>query len=382
MNLPPPKPWRCRFLRALFNDSSARVVIHVCDDLACLVRGAPAICEQLGRRLGPAGAAKPSEKLTWLRSPCLGLCERAPAALVSAAGRKPWECSLAPTTADALLAAVERPDRKTGAPARPRIPQRPATGPTRIAPVAPRRPPPAREPAGSSGPRGIRGLAAGRRTGSRAGHSRGYRFQAGGKGWGRLSRGAEMGGGLPRRSSQPVRYLVCNADESEPGNLQGPGVMEEDPFLLIESMTIAGLATGCQQGLPLHPGRIPPGLRAPEPRHPPGQSPRFPGQKDLESGPVLRHRDPPGSRRLHLRRGDGPVQLDRRIPGRATEQAALPDRGGAVRSPHPGHNVETLVNVSGNRAVGRPVLAASGTPRSTGTKLFCLLGPRGPAGSL
>src|SRR4029077_11684452 len=48
----------------------------------------------------------------------------------------------------------------------------------------------------------------------------------------------------------PVRphYLVCNADESEPGTFKDRVLMEEDPFALIEAMTIAGYATGCEQG--------------------------------------------------------------------------------------------------------------------------------------
>src|SRR5579862_8944664 len=70
-------------------------VIHVCDDIACLTRGAGAICGELERKLGPPGSA-------WLRSPCLGLCERAPAALFAEAGEHPREEALAPATADAL----------------------------------------------------------------------------------------------------------------------------------------------------------------------------------------------------------------------------------------------------------------------------------------
>src|SRR5205814_4618887 len=52
------------------------VVAHVCDDIACLTRGAASLCADLERKIGPPGT-------TWLRSPCLGLCERAPAAMVT-----------------------------------------------------------------------------------------------------------------------------------------------------------------------------------------------------------------------------------------------------------------------------------------------------------
>ena len=43
-------------------------------------------------------------------------------------------------------------------------------------------------------------------------------------------------------------YLVCNADESEPGTFKDRVVLEGDPFAVVEAMTIAALATGCEQG--------------------------------------------------------------------------------------------------------------------------------------
>jgi NADH-quinone oxidoreductase subunit F len=44
------------------------------------------------------------------------------------------------------------------------------------------------------------------------------------------------------------RYLVCNADESEPGTFKDRVIMEHDPFALVEGMAIAALATGCEKG--------------------------------------------------------------------------------------------------------------------------------------
>jgi NADH-quinone oxidoreductase subunit F len=43
-------------------------------------------------------------------------------------------------------------------------------------------------------------------------------------------------------------YLVCNADESEPGTFKDRVLMEQDPFALVESMAIAMYATGCEKG--------------------------------------------------------------------------------------------------------------------------------------
>jgi NADH-quinone oxidoreductase subunit F len=42
--------------------------------------------------------------------------------------------------------------------------------------------------------------------------------------------------------------LVCNADESEPGTFKDRVVMEGDPFAVVEAMTIAAMATGCEKG--------------------------------------------------------------------------------------------------------------------------------------
>src|SRR6185312_6109029 len=50
---------------------------------------------------------------------------------------------------------------------------------------------------------------------------------------------------------QPERphYIICNADESEPGTFKDRVLMEGDPFALVEAMTIAAFATGCEHGL-------------------------------------------------------------------------------------------------------------------------------------
>jgi NADH-quinone oxidoreductase subunit F len=50
--------------------------------------------------------------------------------------------------------------------------------------------------------------------------------------------------------NQPVtpRHLVCNADESEPGTFKDRVLIENDPFALLESRTIAALTAGCAHG--------------------------------------------------------------------------------------------------------------------------------------
>src|SRR5215472_12775062 len=52
---------------------------------------------------------------------------------------------------------------------------------------------------------------------------------------------------VPRNSPKP-KYIICNADESEPGTCKDRVLMEFDPHQLIEGMMIAGLAVGSQAG--------------------------------------------------------------------------------------------------------------------------------------
>ncbi len=53
--------------------------------------------------------------------------------------------------------------------------------------------------------------------------------------------------GIPKEKKGPT-YILCNADEGEPGTFKDKQLMEDTPFLLIEGMTIAGWATGSEIG--------------------------------------------------------------------------------------------------------------------------------------
>jgi len=53
--------------------------------------------------------------------------------------------------------------------------------------------------------------------------------------------------GIPKEKKTPS-YVLCNADEGEPGTFKDKQLMEDTPFLLIEGMTIAGFATGSEIG--------------------------------------------------------------------------------------------------------------------------------------
>jgi len=54
---------------------------------------------------------------------------------------------------------------------------------------------------------------------------------------------------LVRRQVDPTKYVVCNADESEPGTIKDRFIMTHLPYLVIEGMIMAGLVTGAKRGI-------------------------------------------------------------------------------------------------------------------------------------
>jgi formate dehydrogenase beta subunit len=54
---------------------------------------------------------------------------------------------------------------------------------------------------------------------------------------------------IVRNAPGKARYVVCNADESEPGTIKDRFIMESVPHLVIEGMIVAGLVTGAHQGI-------------------------------------------------------------------------------------------------------------------------------------
>src|SRR5260221_11130261 len=91
------------------------VVAHICDDIACRLAGAEQLCTDLVRAVGKAGESARDGSVTWLRSPCLGLCDRAPAALMTVAGETPRTFALAPVEATGVVARLEAPDLQVDA---------------------------------------------------------------------------------------------------------------------------------------------------------------------------------------------------------------------------------------------------------------------------
>jgi len=369
LTIPPAEAWGVATFYALFPTAERPPrVVHVCDDIACRGRGAEGLCAALEEEVGPAGTAIPGTNATWMRSPCLGLCDHAPAALLTQAGTEPVERLGGPVTTAEVEAMLRRgPD----APLPPRIPVPQAGDPTlrllRRVDVA--------NPTDLDDYRAHGGYAALRRaltlgpvgvirevTESKLAGRGGAAFPTGRK-WDAVAR-------------QPARphYVVCNADESEPGTFKDRVLMEGDPFAVIEAMTIAAFATGAEQGYIYVRGEYP---LARERLHHAIDTARARGFL----GDGIQGTD--FSFDVEIRKGAGAYICGEETAifnsiegyrGEPRNKPPFPVESGLFGCPTLINNVETLVNVLEVLRIGGPAYAKIGTPGSTGSRLFCLSG--------
>jgi NADH-quinone oxidoreductase subunit F len=413
LSVPPAEAWGVvTFYHLLATEPRAPVVAHVCDDIACRLKGAEQICRDLEAehvRRGEASAFAPSASAdgsaspnpaalpaaAWQRSPCLGQCDRAPAALVIAAGPHAVRREHTNLTgADDVRRAIE-----TTAIA--------SSGEAKASPVRTRR-------EGSSKRTEGRGFSLAQDSFSLAQNSLAQSllrrvgrvdptslddYRASG-GYHALARAIELGrdeviaeitaSGLLGRGGAAFptgrkwaavaqeratpHYVVCNADESEPGTFKDRVLMCDDPFAIVEAMTICGYATGSDHGFLYVRGE-------------------YPLAEERMAQAIVQARDADllgdnvagGGFRfdIEMRRGAGAyicgeeTALFNSIEGRRGEPRSkppFPAQSGLFGKPTVVNNVETLANVLDIMLEGGEAWARVGTKTSTGTRLFCLSG--------
>lgn len=377
MNLPPAEIYGVASFYGMFSlEPRPRMIVRVCDDIACLTQGAHELCSEMEKRFGLAGSTADSEKVTWLRSPCLGLCERAPAALVSCAGESPWDVVHAPATLHNVELSITNGETKADS----RAPDSaelvnsvPQSGREelrllhRIGKSSPPNISDYRESGGyaalikaiAMGPEAIIGQVIESKLMGRGGAA----FPAGKK-WEALCN---------EKSGRP-HFLICNADESEPGTFKDRIVMEGDPFAVLEGMTIAAIAVGAEKGYVYIRGEYPQAALRLENAIRDAKANGFLGEAILGS----KHRFD-----VEVRRGAGAyicgeeTALFNSIEGYRGEprnKPPFPTQEGLFRQPTVVNNVETLINIPEIILNGGAAYARIGTANSTGYRLFCLSG--------
>ncbi|MCF2537377.1 MULTISPECIES: NADH-ubiquinone oxidoreductase-F iron-sulfur binding region domain-containing protein [Streptomyces] len=365
LTVPPAEAYGVATFYALFSvRPRPATVLHVCTDLACAAAGASELCAGIEGRLGPGSGVSVQ------RGPCLGLCERAPAALAVKAGDPVRTAVSAPATVEQAVLAASAPDSAPEEPAAVMaVPQAGDPSLTLLRRVG------VVDPASLDDYRAHGGYTALRRA-----------FELGPAGVirevtdsGLVGRGGAAfptGRKWQATASQPdhPHYVVCNADESEPGTFKDRVLMEGDPYALVEAMTIAGYATGAHRGYLYLRGEYPRALRRLEHAIAQARARGFLGDDVLGQGYAFD---------IEIRRGAGAyicgeeTALFNSIEGYRGEPRSKPPfpvEKGLFGKPTVENNVETLVNVLPVLTMGAPAYAAVGTAGSTGPKLYCVSG--------
>jgi NADH-quinone oxidoreductase subunit F len=346
-------------------DEQPPLVVSVCDDIACKCAGADGLIAGLEAKFGPAGSANGGA--TWRRSPCLGLCDRAPAVTAESFGEAAHsEGRLAPASVGGVVALLGGAGPLDDVPSK--LPQaREEVGLMRRVWLV--------DPESIDSYRAAGGFEALRRA-LELGPEGVIREVTEAKLLGRGGAAFPTGRKWDAVARAPMRphLLVCNADESEPGTFKDRVLMEGDPYAIVEAMTIAAVATGCERGYlyvrteyPLARHRI---------EHAVSQARSHGYLGDDVAGSGLRFD-------IEVRRGAGAyicgeeTALFNSIEGRRGEprnKPPFPVQAGLFGKPTLVNNVETLMNVLSIVGEGGAAFAATGTDDSTGPRLFCLSG--------
>ena len=190
------------------------------------------------------------------------------------------------------------------------------------------------------------------------------------------------GGGFPTglkwsftaKNSADQKYVVCNADEGDPGAFMDRSVLEGDPHCIVEAMTICGYATGATEGYVYVRAEYPIAVHRLEVAIKQAREAGLLGKNIFNSGFDFD---------LHIRLGAGAfvcgeeTALMTSIEGNRGEprpRPPYPAVKGLFGKPTTENNVETFANIPQIILNGAEFFNSMGTEKSTGTKVFALGG--------
>ncbi len=304
-------------------------IARVCDDIVCSSGDGGRLIESLESEIGPAGT--PNGDGMWIRSPCLGHCEKGSAAFVQRAGEE--AVTIAPATASAIADVLDGNDIDTTA--RPMPPQ----------------PVPNLAKAREMGPEAVIAEVIASGIKGRGGAA----FPAGVK-WEAVAQ------------ADGETYVVCNADESEPGTFKDRHIIDTNPVAVIEGLAICGYAVGATKGYIYIRGEYREQERA---------------LIDALAATELAFD-------IEIRRGAGAYICGEETAlfnsiegfrGQPRQKPPYPTQSGLFGRPTVVNNVETLAAIGGIVMDGGHAFAQLGTAESTGLKLFCVSGDVANAGT-
>lgn len=179
---------------------------------------------------------------------------------------------------------------------------------------------------------------------------------------------------VDRKSGKPI-YLICNADESEPGTFKDRQIIHKDPHQLIEGMVISCFANDVHLAYIYIRGEFPEGARILNKALKEARAKNFLGKNILGSGYDLE---------IHVHRGAGAYicgeetglieSLEGKRPYPRIKPPYFPAVLGLYMCPTIVNNVETLCAVKHIVEMGGTEFAKLGTPNNTGTRIVSISG--------
>lgn len=343
------------FYSLFYSQPVGKTVIHICNDPACALAGSETLFKQIRFQQESAPSIGSPSSFTVEMAPCLGLCEHAPAVLiqgqpVARANRQTWQ--------DLVSGKGERPSSMLG-----------GTVSILTANCGLGHTVELSEYLGLGGYQALR----------KALHMPPQGIIEEIKAAGLVGRGgAAFPTGLKWEAAAnapgEVKYVVCNADEAEPGTFKDRVLMEDDPHSILEGILIAAYAIGAQKGYIYIRGEYLLPYEAMNKAVDDAREAGFLGSNILDSDFNFE---------IEIRRGAGAyicgeeTALFESIEGKLgfpRLKPPFPTTHGLFGKPTVINNVETLANVPVIIRKGAAHYRKLGTEKSPGSKLFCLSG--------
>ena len=177
-----------------------------------------------------------------------------------------------------------------------------------------------------------------------------------------------------RQSPAEQKYIVCNADEGDPGAFMDRSVLEGDPHSVLEGMLIGGYAIGASQGVIYVRAEYPLAIKRLEIAMKQARERGFLGKALFGTGFSFDIRIKAGAGAFVCGEETALIASLEGERGMPRLKPPFPAAKGFWQMPTNINNVETFANVPWILRQGGAAFAAIGTEKSTGTKVFALAG--------
>lgn len=177
-----------------------------------------------------------------------------------------------------------------------------------------------------------------------------------------------------RQAQGDVKYLICNADEGDPGAFMDRAVIESDPHNLIEGMLIGAYAIGAKEAVVYVRAEYPLAIERLKEAIKQAEDKGYLGENIFDSGFSCKMRIKAGAGAFVCGEETALIESLQGERGMPRLKPPFPAQSGYWYKPSNINNVETFANVSWIILNGGEAFAAMGTEGSKGTKVFALTG--------